>query len=51
MNTTSWLTVIGLVSGLADYAATQQIYPQYTSAISGFGLFAMGILAKGIDKR
>ena len=51
MNSTSWLTVLGLVVGSSTYAAQNQIYPQYTGAIATIGTIAAGVLAKGIDKK
>lgn len=51
MNSTSWLTVLGLVVGSSAYAAQNQIYPQYTAAIATIGTIAAGILAKGVDKK
>lgn len=51
MNSTSWLTVLGLVIGFSTYAAQNQIYPQYTGAIATIGTITAGVLAKGVDKK
>lgn len=51
MNNTSLLTVLGLVIASSQYAASNQIYPQYTSPVAAIATGIFGILAKGIDKR
>jgi hypothetical protein len=51
MSTTQWLTVLGFIAGISEYAVSQQIYPQYAGIISAASLWLIGILAKGIEKK
>jgi hypothetical protein len=51
MNSTSLLTALGLVIATSQYAASNQIYPQYTSPLAAIATGLFGILAKGVDKR
>lgn len=51
MNNSTLLTVLGLVIGVSQYAAQNQIYPQYASPVAAIATGIFGILAKGVDKR
>jgi hypothetical protein len=51
MNNTSVLTILGLVIATSQYAASNQIYPQYTSPVAAIATGIFGILAKGVEKR
>jgi hypothetical protein len=49
MDTSKILTVLGIVVGISQYAAANQIHTEITSPIAGIGTIVFGILAKGID--
>jgi hypothetical protein len=51
MNSTSWLSVLGLIAGASEIAVSKNIYPEYASVIFGISLLGMGIMAKGIEKQ
>jgi hypothetical protein len=51
MNTTSWLTVLGVVAGASELAISKNIYPEYASVAFGLSIMGMGILGKGIEKK
>jgi hypothetical protein len=50
MNSTSWLSVLGLIAGVSEIAVSKNIYPEYASVVFGASLLGMGIMAKGIEK-
>ena len=51
MNTTSWLTVLGLVGGACEFAKSQGIYPQYTGAVFAATFLISGALSEGVKKK
>jgi len=51
MNNTTALTILGVVIGVSQYAASNGIHPQYASPVAAIATGIFGILAKGVDKR
>jgi len=51
MNSTSWLSILGLVAGVSEIAVSKNIYPEYASFVFGVSLLGMGVLSKGIEKK
>jgi len=51
MNSTQWLTVLGVVAGASELAISKNIYPEYASWAFGLSIIGMGALGKGIEKK
>lgn len=51
MNSTSWLSVLGVIAGASEIAISKNIHPEYASVVFGLSIVGMGILGKGVDKK
>lgn len=50
MSTTQWLTVLGVLAGIAEYAMSKGFHPQVMSVVLAISLGVSGVLSKGVDK-
>jgi hypothetical protein len=51
MNSTSWLSILGLIAGASEIAVSRNIQPEIASFVFGASLLGMGVLSKGIEKQ
>lgn len=51
MSTTQWLTVLGVLAGVAEYAMSKGFYPQVMSVVLTVCFVLNGVLSKGVDKK
>lgn len=49
MSTTQWLTVLGVLAGIAEYAMSKGFYPQVMSVVLAVSLGVSGVLSKGVE--
>ena len=51
MDNTSILTLLGMLIGLAQFAAQNEIYPKQASLVGAIATAIFGLLAKGTEKK
>lgn len=51
MSTTQWLTVLGVLAGIAEYAMSKGFYPQIAGGVLTVCFVLNGVLSKGVESK